>query len=65
MSSRGKGNMRKMVKGKKRNMSKQHAPLTVEKMEDKGVRFVPKERGTHDGRLSLTADNLSSNWIYK
>lgn len=46
-------------------MSKQDAPLTAERMEDKGVRFVPKEGDPHDGRLSLTAGNLSSNWIYK
>lgn len=48
-------------------MSKQDAPLTVERMEDffKRVRFVPKEGDTHDVRLSLTAENLSSNWIYK
>lgn len=64
MSSRGKGEHEENGKrGKRRNMSKQDAPLTVEKMEDKG--FVPKEGGTHDGRLSLTAENLSSNWICK
>lgn len=37
----------------------------TEKTEDKEVRFVPKEGGTHDGRLSFTAGNLSSNWIDK
>lgn len=51
MSSGGKGNIRKMVKGKKENMSKQDAPLTVGRMKDKGVRFVLKEGDTHDGRL--------------
>lgn len=54
-----------MVKEKKEHEQAGCSADSTEKMEDKGVRFVPKEGGTHDGRLSSTAENLSSNWIGK